>query len=104
MYPACAYIHPELCFWAWNGNKSMAHSKRSPDGKVERRRLIGSFFGQAAVDEVRATHANSNVGLDDIHDAFAALWTAQRIAEGTASVIPQPTPRDSEELRMGIWY
>jgi predicted RNase H-like nuclease len=97
-------VHPELSFWAWNGGKAMEHSKKSPSGKVERRCLIDRCFGQTAVDTVRASHPAKEVGLDDIHDAFAALWLAQRISEESAKVVPNPPPLDSEGLMMTIWY
>jgi predicted RNase H-like nuclease len=97
-------VHPELSFWAWNGKTAMTHRKKSAKGRAERRQLIDGIFGRAAVDKVRAIHPANEVGIDDIHDAFAALWTAQRISEGTTVVIPKPSPRDSKELRMEIWY
>jgi predicted RNase H-like nuclease len=97
-------VHPELCFWYWKGQRSMKDRKKSSAGKAERRRLIDAYFGEPAVKQVRATHSPREVGIDDVHNAFAALWTAQRISEGTALVVPEPPPLDSQELRMGIWY
>jgi predicted RNase H-like nuclease len=66
--------------------------------------LIGKCFGADVVDRVRAEHRAKDVGTDDIYDAFAALWTAQRICQGQAVVIPNPAPVDSTGLPMGIWY
>ena len=40
----------------------------------------------------------------DINDAFAVLWTAERIFRGDAKVLPADNEFDSVGLRMGIWY
>jgi predicted RNase H-like nuclease len=39
---------------------------------------------------------------DDVLDAFAALWSADRIARGEAINLPAIPPRDSVGLRMEI--
>lgn len=41
------------------------------------------------------------MGTDDILDAFAALWTAERIFRGHARTLPDAVLRDSLGLRMG---
>lgn len=97
-------VHPELCFWAWNGHRPMVHTKKSKSGKAERRRLIDGHYGGRVVDQVRARYLVGQVGHDDIYDAFAALWTAERIKAGVAAVIPESPATDSVGLRMGIWY
>jgi predicted RNase H-like nuclease len=83
-------IHPEVCFWAWNNQRPMAYKKKSKEGKAERRNLIVEYFGTKAVQETRTKYLAKHVSDDDIHDAFAALWTAERIFEGKAGVIPDP--------------
>jgi len=97
-------VHPEVCFWAWAGNKAMAHRKKSPAGRAERRRLINTHFGAQAVAQVRQCYLVRDVGHDDIHDAFAALWTAERILSRTAAAVPNPPPTDANGLRMEMWY
>ena len=39
---------------------------------------------------------------DDLLDAFATLWTAQRLLTGDAMIIPAHPPRDARGLRMEI--
>ena len=39
---------------------------------------------------------------DDLNDAFAALWTARRIATGTARVLSSQSI-DKYGLRMEMW-
>jgi predicted RNase H-like nuclease len=82
----------------------MAHRKKTREGWAERRRLIDARYGAATADEVRGRYPVKDVGHDDINDAFAALWTAERILSGTASVIPDPAPVDAAGLRMEMWY
>lgn len=97
-------IHPEICFWAMNGGKAIVESKRKAPGYELRRALIEGHFGSKAVSQVREAHPQTLVADDDMLDAFAALWTAERINSGTAHVIPDPPEIDSLGLRMGIWY
>ena len=97
-------VHPEICFWAWNERCAMAHNKRSCEGRTERRALIDAHFGPLAACQVRQQFRTRDVADDDIHDAFAALWTAERIIAGQAVVIPEVPAVDSAGRRMGMWY
>jgi predicted RNase H-like nuclease len=97
-------IHPEVSFWAWNSNRAMEFRKKSSDGKKDRRSLIQRHFGQAVYDEIRGRFLKKEVPDDDLHDAFAALWTAERIGSGHALKVCPETERDSIGLPMQIWY
>lgn len=97
-------VHPELSFMAWNGGKPVCAAKRTAKGKSARSALVSSYFGQDAFHNVREKQARKIVADDDINDAFAALWTAERIYNGTAQVIPNPAQTDSLGLRMEMWY
>ncbi len=104
---ACGYIreaHPELCFMAWNDGKPIRESKKSHEGVRIRLGLVRSHFCETVVDAVRQRYAPSVVADDDIYDAFAALWTAERIHLGIAKVIPDPPEIDAFGIPMGIWY
>ena len=50
-------VHPEVCFWAWNGQTAMTHSKKTAQGKQQRLALVHAFFGPAAFNQVRAGFA-----------------------------------------------
>ena len=92
-------VHPEVCFYYLAGGQPMRHGKKSEAGKEERRELLEPIFGgwvQAALADRR--HVAS--AEDDILDAFAALWTAERIAQGVARTIPPVPPKDSFGLPM----
>lgn len=96
-------IHPELCFWAWNRRRPMIAYKKKPAGLAERRKLIDAHFGHTAATQVRSRHSRRTVVADDdIHDAFAALWTAERIFRKQECVIPDPPPADYGGLCM--WF
>ncbi len=96
-------IHPELCFWSWNNNTPMSHPKRTGQGFGERIHLIANHFGESAFDDARKTLPRANVAEDDILDAFAALWTAERIFNNTATRIPTIPVQDSTGLDMAMW-
>jgi predicted RNase H-like nuclease len=96
-------IHPEVCFAAWQG-RPMLYAKRDPRGHDERRALIAAFFGGAAFESVEAQLCGQKVALDDIADAFAALWSANRIDQGTADRFPVEETVDAFGLPMHIWY
>ena len=97
-------VHPEISFMAWNEGKPIIESKRSFRGMSIRLGLVRSYFGKETVESIRQTHPPSQVADDDICDAFAALWTAERISLKVAEVIPNPPEIDPLGLRMGMWY
>jgi predicted RNase H-like nuclease len=96
-------VHPELCFWAWGGNV-LQHSKKRVEGREQRKRLVETYFGKASFEDVRARFSRAEVGSDDILDAFAALWTAERILRREARWVPEELRTDTRGLRMEIVY
>ncbi len=92
-------VHPELSFSAWNDFRPMSHSKKTAAGRVEREDLVLSRYGEAyrAVSLPKAAYRN-----DDLLDAFAALWSAERQFAGTARTFPESSPRDETGLPMAI--
>jgi predicted RNase H-like nuclease len=96
-------VHPELCFAAWNGGVAMAHAKKTAAGRAERERLI-EMWRPGLHASLRTRWTRAEVARDDINDALAALWTAERIAAATAERIPSdPEPRDAVGLPMRMW-
>lgn len=61
-------------------------------------------FGEDAFDSVREQVRGKGVATDDIADAFAALWSANRILIGAADRLPAASQYDSLGLPMHIWY
>jgi predicted RNase H-like nuclease len=94
-------VHPEVSFFTLAGERSMQHSKKTRAGKEERKSLLEPVYGRwlaTALAETRALRCSE----DDVLDAFAALWTAGRIASGTSRSLPGTPPQDSFGLRMEI--
>lgn len=72
-------VHPEVSFATWNGGTPIEHSKHTHEGREARRQLVAGHFGAPALEAaLAATHGRAK--LDDVLDAFAALWSAERIA------------------------
>ncbi len=96
-------VHTEVSFLAWAG-RPMSHSKKKRAGREERRQLVDEYFGPTAFDSVREGYLAREVASDDILDAFAALWTAERIANGIHTTLPGDPPIDAWGLHMEIVY
>lgn len=101
--PAVREVHPEVCFAGWAG-APMQYPKKSAEGKWERLRLVTVHFGGGAYEAVRQRHPGREVADDDILDAFAALWTAERVLAGTERTLPTAPPADRCGLPMEIVY
>ena len=77
----------------------MGSSKKKAAGRLERASLLRAEFGEAFE---RALPERRRLGCaeDDLLDAFAALWTARRVARGVAEILPSEPPLDAFGLRM----
>src|SRR5262245_48170184 len=95
--------HPELCFATWGGHP-LCHAKKRAAGRRERLALVARELGAGAFAALRARHPRGDVADDDLLDACAALWTAERILRGEAGRLPAAPPRDAHGLRMEIVY
>ena len=96
-------VHPEVSFAAWRG-AAMKFNKKRPEGRAERLELIDAHFGKDATTVVRESLKGTKVPSDDIADAFAALWSAERYLLGRALSLPSEPVYDSESIPMVIWY
>jgi predicted RNase H-like nuclease len=96
-------VHPELTFSTWSGAPILP-AKRTPEGHAIRRALITSHFGPLAFESARNQVLPRHASNDDIADAFAALWTAQRIVNGSSRTMPFDPPVDSAGLPMRMMH
>ena len=96
--------HPELCFRALSGGRSMIYSKHSREGLDERRSLIDQYFGVDSFAQVRSAYPKTQVSDDDILDAYAVCWTATRILTSEAASLPEHPSLDTLGLPMRIVY
>jgi predicted RNase H-like nuclease len=95
-------IHPEVSFSHWNGGVPIVAGKRTPEGAATRRALVDAHFGAEAFANARSMQPRGTVADDDLADAFAALWTAERIARGEHVTYPENPPLDATGLPMRI--
>lgn len=96
-------VHPEVTFAEWNGTPPI-EPKKSAAGFATRHDLATRHFGPTAYETIRGRYRRKEVANDDILDAFAALWTAERIRLGESRTLPSEPPFDSAGLPMRITY
>jgi predicted RNase H-like nuclease len=83
--PRIIEVHPELSFRVLAGHL-MAHPKRSWNGILERRRALAG----AGIELPEALDGPAGlVPPDDVLDAAVAAWSADRMARGEATPIPE---------------
>lgn len=93
--------HPEVSFWAMNGQKPLSEPKKAAPGFAQRRDLLKDQGMD--VDQLTRAHARAlGAGLDDLLDACACAWTAWRIRHGTALSFPDPPEVDGRGLPVAI--
>ncbi|MEL6187965.1 MAG: DUF429 domain-containing protein [Myxococcota bacterium] len=93
-------VHPELAFLALAQRE--LPPKKSFRGKLER----VDALREVGIDPSPALGLESDprASPDDILDACACLWSADRLARGKASRLPDPPPRDARGLELAIYY
>jgi predicted RNase H-like nuclease len=70
-------VHPECSFTMLHGGVPLP-PKRTAAGALGRRALLEPIFGPLPARPPRGA------ALDDVLDAYAVLWTVERVAAGTA--------------------
>lgn len=91
-------VHPEVSFRAMNGGRPLAHRKKWAGGALERVELL-----RTVGIELGNLGAAASAPLDDVLDAAAAAWSANRIANGIARSLPSP-PEEVDGRAAAIWY
>jgi predicted RNase H-like nuclease len=91
-------VHPEVSFRAMNAGRPLAHRKKWAGGAVERGELL-----RASGIELVGLGPAASAPLDDVLDAAAAAWSANRIATGIARSLPSP-PEEVDGRPVAIWY
>lgn len=95
-------VHPELSFYELNKRRPIFLNKRDVQGEKERVALLREGRFAEITDRLQDTR-RPGVERDDILDACAACWTAERILSGLGVCIPDSPIRDHKQLRMEIW-
>ena len=96
-------VHPELCFAHMNNDSPLLEGKKTPEGRALRIELLRTA-GFEISDESVSKLAKHGVGRDDVLDAYAACWTAGRIARGQATCLGEGSAPDARGLRMEMWF
>lgn len=92
-------VHPEVSFAAMAGGP-LADPKTSWNGQQIRRQLLRAC-------EIDLPDNLPSIGVvppEDILDAAAAAWTANRIATHVAMTLPRTPPIDATGRAVAIWY
>jgi predicted RNase H-like nuclease len=92
-------VHPEVSFQVL-ADEPVAHSKKTWAGHRARIALLRAV-GIELPDDLGTA---GNAGTDDVVDAAVVAWTADRIARGDASSLPDPPERDATGRPVAIWY
>jgi predicted RNase H-like nuclease len=83
--PRVYEVHPEVTFRAMSGGTVLAR-KKSWNGQMQRRRVLQS----QGIELPEAAGAAGAAAPDDLLDAAAAAWSANRIANGVSETLPNP--------------
>jgi predicted RNase H-like nuclease len=97
-------VHPEVSFWAMANGQPMQFWKKRRPGFEERCALLTETFNLPIPTREEARSWARPAGADDVLDAIAAAWTAQRVAEGLGERLPPDSEFDARGLRMEIVY
>ena len=113
--PQIREVHPEICFWAFNSNQDMSHSKNESREVGIRERLevlqnIEVKFNyikktRDIYEEALSRFRRNQVSRDDIVDALVAAVTAKIVCKQPSNLgaIKSPDP-DSKCLPMEMVY
>jgi predicted RNase H-like nuclease len=93
--------HPELSFYQLNGNKPLTRSKKTVDGRDERRAILEQKV--PGIDRIIDAPLG-DIPQKHLYDAAAMLWTARRVAGHAATRMPADAEWDSTGLRMEMVY
>ncbi|WP_319799659.1 serine/threonine dehydratase [Microvirga rosea] len=98
-------VHPELAFWAMNGDRALTEPKKVkgtpyPPGLTLRRDLL---VKAGLPPDLVAARQPRGAAADDLLDALAGLAVALDIARGGGRCFPDPPERDAHGLPVAIW-
>ena len=101
--------HPEVCFWALKGKRSMSFNKREDKGREERLdalRCCAQYVNGIVVNDIRKEaryrYTKTQVADDDILDALALAITAKIVSRnpGRLGTLPDKPPTDNSKKKL----
>ncbi len=100
-------VHPEICFWALNGQHRLSFSKKASarKGYRERMALLRHFepLADMIAEDASGRYWRKYVGWDDIADALAAAVTGCH-GYDSLQTLPANPPSDAKGLPMEMVY
>jgi len=93
-------IHPEILFWALNGQKPIELNKKTVLGQALRHKLLQEIF--ADMDGILTQAPPHGYLMDDALDALVAAWMAGQTVIGEAGTLPENPQFNSKGLKMEI--
>jgi predicted RNase H-like nuclease len=93
-------MHPEVCFWALNRNRPMAHNKKTEAGFTERIALLERHLPAArhVVNAAMDQYPRKRLARDDIVDALVGATVAA--IDGELKTVPEQPEIDEAGLPM----
>jgi predicted RNase H-like nuclease len=90
-------VHPEVSFYYMGNKKPNSYSKKRRPGIDERIEKLSRFFeiSSGYITTIRREHGTSK---DDILDALAALWSAERILQGKNTTLGEDGDADGPKI------
>jgi len=98
--PGIFEVHPELAFWAMNGESATRLNKRSAAGREERRVILSRSLPPVLLE----LPTPRGCAEDDLLDALAAIWSAARLATGNADRVGACEQDPVLRRTIAIWY
>ena len=97
-------VHPELCFHAFAGGRSMGHNKKTDGGFRERFELLVERYPEAErlLGSILLQAGKQRVARDDAVDALAAALTG--LGPGRLRTIPETPERDAVGIPMEMVF
>jgi threonine dehydratase len=98
-------VHPEVAFWAMNGEKALSEPKKVKGRPYEPGLALRRDLLRAAglPDYLIEAPPPRGAAADDLLDALAGLTVALDIARGGGRSFPDPPGRDAHGLPVAIW-
>ena len=107
MHEKVREVHPEILFWALNGEEDMRCSKKTLQGFYDRMTVLRKVERRADAILEHALPLTCNpkvVGGDDILDALAAAVTARLGYPDKLATLPENPPTDARGLPMEMVF
>lgn len=98
--------HPEMVFKRLNGGSTIYQKKQTSKGLKHRLKLLKDRDDHVAdfYRNIKEEYRRNEVEEDDIVDAMALAYAAQKSENGTLLSLPEEPETDSAGLTMAIYY